>query len=79
MVQPSRTIDARLCLQVDSFIPLWGWDVPPPKKTRKVKKSSEKGAASATGATVSDGKGHVQGLSAEDEPVQSKITEIKED
>lgn len=32
--------------QVDSFIPLWSWDVPPPKKTKRSKE--EKAAAKAS-------------------------------
>lgn len=28
--------------QVDSFIPLWSWDVPPPKKSKSSKSKSEK-------------------------------------
>lgn len=38
--------------QVDSFIPLWGWDVPPPKKK---KSSSSKKSSDATGSGAGDG------------------------
>lgn len=36
--------------QVDSFIPLWGWDVPPPKKKKSSSSSSSKKSADATGS-----------------------------
>lgn len=39
--------------QVDSFIPVWGWDVPPPKKAKKSSKSS---SGDGVGAGSSDKK-----------------------
>ncbi|KAK0526918.1 Translocation protein S62, partial [Tilletia horrida] len=35
---------------VDSFIPLWAWDVPPPKKGKKAKKGAVKGGEEAQAA-----------------------------
>lgn len=60
--------------QVDSFIPLWGWDVPPPKKTRKAKKDKKsKSGADAVQADACCGGGHSHG-----EPTELKIVELGE-
>jgi translocation protein SEC62 len=36
-----------LLMQVDSFIPLWSWDVPPPKKSKRSKEEKAAGKSSS--------------------------------
>lgn len=50
--------------QIDSFIPWWGWDIPPPKKGKGLKKSKKEGKSSKGGSAAASGA---------DEP---KITEL---
>jgi translocation protein SEC62 len=42
------------CIQVDSFIPLWEWDLPKKKSKKKKSEKSEKGKNLSSGVNTPD-------------------------
>lgn len=42
------------CIQVDSFIPLWEWDMPKKKSKKKSAEKSEKGKNLSSGVNTPD-------------------------
>ncbi|KAK4048018.1 Translocation protein S62 [Microbotryomycetes sp. JL201] len=66
---------------VESFIPLWSWDVPPPKKSKKEKSSSRK-KSDKNSSGASDGAGKSKKNKSEPADLASgapKIVEIQDD